>query len=98
MRILNTVIGSALLTCLLTCVPASFGQTPASNTMTPDDVIRLVKAGLSDDIIIQQLRKSGQTFDLSTDQLIALKTAKVSDRVVQFMIDPPKTESPAPAA
>jgi len=56
--------------------------------MTVNDVIKLSKAGLSDDLIIQQIRKKGQRFDLSTDQLIQLKTAHISDRVIQVMIDP----------
>lgn len=46
--------------------------------MTINDVIRLSKAGLSDDLIIEQIKKKGQRFDLSTDQLIQLKAASVS--------------------
>jgi len=56
--------------------------------MTVNDVIKLSKAGLSDDTIIQQLRKKGQHFDLTTDQLIQLKQAHVSERVIQEMINP----------
>ena len=56
--------------------------------MTVTDVIKLSKAGLSDDTIIQQIRKQGQHFNLTTDQLIQLKSAHVSERVIQTMIDP----------
>jgi hypothetical protein len=62
--------------------------------MTIDDVIKLSKARLSDDLIIQQIRKKGQRFDLSTDQLLQLKNAQVSERIIQVMIDP-KRDSPA---
>jgi hypothetical protein len=65
--------------------------TPIS-TMTIGDVIRLSKAKLSDDIIIQQIRKQGRPFNLSTDQLISLKNNAVSDRVIQAMIDPSTPE------
>ena len=65
--------------------------------MTVVDVIKLSKAGLSDDLIIQQIRKKGQRFDLSTDQLIQLKAASVSERVIQVMIDPTKNTVPPPA-
>lgn len=64
---------------------------PASG-MTVDDVIRLTTAGLSEDIIIQQIRNKGQAFDLTTDQLIALKSAHVSDRILQCMLDPSKPD------
>jgi hypothetical protein len=67
-----------------------------SKPMTVQDVIKLSKAGLGDDLIIQQLEKKNQRFDLSTDQLLQLKTAAVSDRVIQVMIDP--TLKPIPAA
>jgi hypothetical protein len=65
--------------------------------MTVDEVIKLSKAGLSDDVIIQQIKKKGQRFDLSTDQLVQLKSASVSERVIQVMIDPTKDTSPSPA-
>ena len=65
--------------------------------MTVDDVIRLSRAGLSDDVIIQQIKKKGQRFDLSTDQLVQLKSASVSERVIQVMIDPAKDTAPSPA-
>ena len=66
--------------------------TPSSATtaqpkpMTVDDVIRLSKAGLNDDLIIEQITKKGQRFELSTDQLLELKAAHVSDRVIETML------------
>ena len=55
--------------------------------MRINGVIRLSKAGLSDDLIIEQIKKKGQHFDLSTDQLIQLKATSVSERVIAVMID-----------
>jgi hypothetical protein len=51
--------------------------------MTVQDLIKLTKAGLSDNLIIEQIRRKDQRFDLTTDQLIQLKNASVSDRVVK---------------
>jgi hypothetical protein len=89
---------------LLAGGPAAVGQSSArtktgkpAGALTADDVIKLVKAGLSEDIVIQQIRKSGQPFDLSTDQLINLKAANVSDRILQAMLDPTQTPAAAPA-
>jgi hypothetical protein len=65
--------------------------------MTIADVIKLSKAGVGDDLIIQQLKKKNHVFDLSTDQILQLKAAHVSDRVVQVMLDP-RTDSVQPPA
>jgi hypothetical protein len=63
---------------------------PDSQTkrMTVDDVIKMSKAGRSDAVIIEQLKKEGQYFNLSSDQLLKLKTAHVSKQVIQVMVDP----------
>ena len=50
-----------------------------------EDVIKLSKAGLSDDVIIAQIRKRPQPFDLTPDQLLQIKAARVSDRVIEAM-------------
>src|ERR1035438_4182657 len=67
--------------------PQSKGTNPQPKPMTVEDVVKLSKAGLSDDLIIQQIKKKGQPFDLSTDQLLQLKTAHVSDRVIKAMTE-----------
>jgi hypothetical protein len=74
--------------------PATSSQTKA---MTVDDVIKLSKAGLSDDVIIAQIKKRAQAFDLSTDQLIQLKAAHVSDRVIEAMSKPSATGVQVPS-
>jgi hypothetical protein len=75
---------------------------PASPGPGVEDVIKLAKAGLSEDIILEQIRKRGQPYDLSTDQILALKAANVSDRIVAFMLDPsnrePAAAAPSPVA
>lgn len=65
--------------------------------MTVADVIKLSKAGVSDDLIIQQLKKKNHVFDLSTDQMLQLKAGHVSDRVIQVMLDPRTDSVQAPA-
>jgi len=61
---------------------------PPEKPMTVQDVIKLSKAGYSADVIIEQIQKKQQHFNLTTDQLLQLKTAKVSERVVKYMINP----------
>jgi hypothetical protein len=77
--------------------PNSLAQEPARarpTAFTVDDVIRLVQAGLSEDIVLQQIRLKGHAFDLSSDQIIKLKAAGVSDRIVEALLDPAKTDAP----
>jgi hypothetical protein len=57
----------------------------AQQTLNNDAVIKLVKAGLSDDLIISTIYASPGTYDTSVNGLIALKTAGVSDKVVKAM-------------
>ena len=103
MRELNwSVIFTALWIGLFVWSPVSAGQAAshskagtANSGLTAEDIIKLAKARLSEDIIIQQIRKNRQAFGLSTEQLIALKAANVSDRIVQVMLDPSKADTPA---
>jgi hypothetical protein len=68
----------------------------APKRLTVDQVIAMVRAGLSDDVIITKLHKEDHAFDLESDDLIRLKAANVSDAVVKVMLDP--TATPAPVA
>ncbi len=49
--------------------PVLLGQ----QTMNNDAVLKLVKAGLSDELIITTINSSPGTYDTSTDGLIVLK-------------------------
>jgi hypothetical protein len=66
----------------------------AQQTMNNDAVIKLVKAGLSDDLIISTINSQPGAYDTSTDGLIALKKAGVTDKVVGAIV----TKSVAPIA
>ncbi|HKS79992.1 MAG TPA: hypothetical protein VJR23_00675 [Candidatus Acidoferrales bacterium] len=71
-------------------------QENAAKRMTNQDVISMVSAGLSADIIIAKIRAAnsgeGLNFDTSVDALKSLKAANVPDSVVEVMINP----TPAP--
>ena len=49
-------------------------------------VVKLVKAGLSDDLIVSTINASPGTYDTSTNGVIALKTAGASDKVVTAIL------------
>ncbi len=58
----------------------------AQQALNNDAVIKLVKAGLSDDLIVSTVNAQAGIYDTSTDGLIALKTAGVSDKVVAAIV------------
>lgn len=61
---------------------------PVVNELTVEQVAQLVQAGLSEDLIIAKIRKNGKAFDLSTEQLLQLKKARVSDNIIRILMDP----------
>src|SRR5262245_48913128 len=73
-------------------VASSIGTRISAQQNTPplsvDDIVKMAKANLAEDIIISQLRKNGKAFALSPDQMITLKTAGISDNVIRVMLDP----------
>jgi len=54
--------------------------------MTNRDVIQLVKAKIPDDVILTKINQSKTRFDTSTQGLIALKGAGVSDQLISAMV------------
>jgi hypothetical protein len=68
----------------------------AQQAMNNDSVIKLVKAGLSDDLIVTTINASPGTYDTSANGLIALKGAGVSDKVLSAIVV--KSSGGAPAS
>ncbi len=74
----------------LVICPLLFAQQALDN----DAVVKLVRAGLSEGLIITTVNGSSGTYDTSADGLIALKIAGVSDMVVAAIVM--KANAPAP--
>lgn len=55
--------------------------------MTNDDVVKMVKAGVGDSLVLQQIERSQPAFDTSVDGVIQLKKAGVSDTVINRMMN-----------
>lgn len=70
----------------------------AQQAMNNDSVIKLVKANLSDDLIISTINAAPGTYDTSADGIIALKTAGVSDKVVAAVVMKASGVTSAPMA
>lgn len=62
-------------------------STSQKTTMTVADIKALAKGGLSDEVILSQIRSNHAVFNLSTEEIIDLNTSKVSQKVIDFMIN-----------
>ena len=80
----------ALLAIVLLGHAAGFaGPADAQEVLTNEAVIALVRAGLSEAVVIQKIRMSQQKFDTSADALIKLRESGVSDSVIASMLGGP---------
>lgn len=68
----------------------------AQQAMNNGSVLKLVKAGLSDDLIITTINSSPGSYDTSANGLIALKQGGASDKVISAILM--KASGAAPAA
>ncbi len=90
----------ALSLCTLAALPVSAQDAEFGKQLNNQDVIDMVKMGLSDDVIIAKIRSASAAdsksvrMDTSLDGLKALKAANVPDTVIKVMINP----TPPPAA
>ena len=60
---------------------------PKAKMMTNDSVVRMVKAGLSDDLIVQTIQSQPGQYTTDADALVALKQAGVPDRIISAMVN-----------
>jgi len=74
--------------------PQTMKRVDAGQPLGLADIKALARAGVSDDIIISQIRNSRTVYRLSTAEIIDLKDAGVSNRVIDFMINTPSLYPP----
>ena len=70
----------------------------AQQAMNNDAVIKMAKAGLSDELIVTTIKDSPGTYDTSVNGLIALKQAGVSDKIVAAMVAKANAPAETPAS
>jgi hypothetical protein len=66
---------------LMTC-PLLLAQQSLNN----DSIVKMVTAGLSNELIISMINSQAGVYDISADGLIALKKANVNDAVIGAMV------------
>jgi len=67
--------------------PDTVNRIDQNRQLTLKDIKAMSRAGLKDDVIISMIRKTGSRYNLTTAQVIDLKNAGVSQRVIDYMIN-----------
>ena len=78
-RLSRRIAGAAIF-CGLALAPV------AASALTIDEVITLVKLDISEDQIIKKIDKDGTVFKLAPSDILKLKKAGVSDKVIRHMM------------
>lgn len=81
----------------LTFAAISSSPTSAQIAFNNDAVIKMVKAGITEDLILATISSQAGAYDTSADGLIALKAAGVSDKILAAIIQK-SSGTPAPSA
>ena len=76
-----------LLTCLLALSMVCVAQAPGNSALTNADIVKMMRAGLPESIIVREIRQSGATFNTTPDALIQLKKQGASERILSAVLD-----------
>src|SRR5579863_10206850 len=85
-------LGSLVLA--LTMMGAAAAQQPLTN----EGIIKMVKSGLGEDIIVTMIERQPGTFSITADDLVRLKQAGATDKVLAAMLRKAGTPAAVPAA
>jgi outer membrane lipoprotein SlyB len=69
--------------------PQTYVRVDQGQPLAVADVKALARSGINDDVIISQIRNSRTVYHLSAADIIDLRDAGVSNRVIDFMINTP---------
>lgn len=103
MVLLNTN-GDALLKLPLVCAIFLGFNLYAQEVLTNETVLKMVKAGLSDDLIVVMVNNQAGKYSLDSDALVGMKQSGVSDRLLSAMVGKngalvaPPAPAPKPSA
>ena len=100
----SAVVLTMLLSVLLTGYITAPRQVAVPQQVQPgpplgiEDIKAMAKAGVSNEVIVSQIRNTHTVYHLSTADIIALKSAGVDEKVIDYMINTPSTAAPPPAS
>jgi hypothetical protein len=71
-------------------------QVRESSAFSLDDVLKLVRAGKSESLVIAEIKSHNRHFDLNADEIAELQRKGVSETIIRFLIDPSQPYNPPP--
>src|SRR6266567_7225418 len=74
------IVGIMMVAVSLLCFPIV-----AQTVLTNESIVKMVKAGLGEDVVISSIRANPGKYVTGVDELIALKGAGVSDKIIAAM-------------
>jgi hypothetical protein len=75
---------------------AALASLRAQQAIDNDSICKMVKAGLSDDVMIATITATGGRYDLSDSAVAILKKASVSDKVIEAITEKTRISQAAP--
>lgn len=78
---------TCLLAVALACAGSCFAQDQSERPLTNSDVVKMVNAGIPENVIERSIEVSGTNFLTTPDALISLKQHHVPDGVLAAMVD-----------
>lgn len=101
---LVTLRGAGVPESVMTAIEARVAApTPPADSLQPDDprlvdLVRLIKSGISESIIAEQVKQSGRAFNLSVNDLLYLKQNGVLETIIGALMATRGTTPMAPGA
>ena len=87
MAIFRARFPGLLIAVLLALAAPSFAQSPPDAPLTNADIVKMVKAGIPESVILRKVQVSESNFATSPNALIELKRQHVPDDVMAAMVD-----------
>ena len=96
---LRSSIRMLLVAAVLVLIGGGLGSLLAQEVSTSDEVVTMLEADMSEEVILAWLQGQGSTGGpLSADELVALKSAGASSDLLKAMIEWARREPPTAAA
>ncbi len=75
-------------------------QTPpsAGAELTAADIVRMLRAGVSEDLVVAVVKKHGKPMHLTAEEIIELKASSATDNLVTLLLNPDAEAKPAAPA
>ncbi len=74
--------------------PLAAQSTARTTPLSVEEVLKQSQGGVSEELIITEIKKNGKPFDLNSDEILDLKKSGVSDTVIKYLLDPSQPYTP----